>query len=144
MQSALRADFSSNKRNLITWARTLHGFIHRVMSKQLKQNIGLRVKAARQQKGLTQAQLAEAIDKAFETISNIERGKTAPNFSTLYDIANVLGLPMREFFELEDVDVSDARQRLLMQLNTMIAQMDDRQLNLLLKLGEVLHEEGES
>ena len=111
------------------------------MSKQLKQNIGLRVKAARQQKGLTQAQLAEAIDKAFETISNIERGKTAPNFSTLYDIANVLGLPMREFFELEDAEVSDARQRLLIQLNTMISQMDDRQLNLLLKLGQVLKDD---
>ncbi|MEJ8563253.1 helix-turn-helix transcriptional regulator [Yoonia sp. GPGPB17] len=107
----------------------------------MKQNIGLRVKAARQQKGLTQAQLAEAIDKAFETISNIERGKTAPNFSTLYDIANVLGLPMREFFDVDDAELSDARQRLLMQLNTMISQMDDRQLHLLLKLGQVLQEE---
>lgn len=111
------------------------------MSEQLKQNIGLRVKAARTQKGLTQAQLAEAIDKAFETISNIERGKTAPNFSTLADIANVLGLPMREFFELEDAALTDARQRLLMQLNTMISQMDDRQLQLLLKLGQVLQED---
>lgn len=112
------------------------------MNKQLKQNIGLRVKAARTQKGLTQAQLAEAIDKAFETISNIERGKTAPGFSTLADIADVLGLPMREFFEIEDVDVSDARQRLLMQVNTLVSQMDDRQLGLLVKLGNVLQEEG--
>ncbi|MBM1310359.1 helix-turn-helix transcriptional regulator [Sulfitobacter mediterraneus] len=111
------------------------------MSKQLKQNIGLRVKTARTQKGLTQAQLAEAIDKAFETISNIERGKTAPNFSTLADIANVLGLPMREFFDVDEADVSDARQRLLMQVNTLVSQMDDRQLNLLLKLGQVLQEE---
>ncbi|WP_159453126.1 helix-turn-helix transcriptional regulator [Pseudooctadecabacter jejudonensis] len=110
----------------------------------MKQNIGLRVKAARTQKGLTQPQLAEAIDKAFETISNIERGKTAPNFSTLYDIANVLGLPMREFFDVDDADISDARQRLLMQMNSMIAQMDDRQLNLLLRLGQVLQEEGKS
>ena len=114
------------------------------MSKQLKQNIGLRVKAARQQKGLTQAQLAEAIDKAFETISNIERGKTAPNFSTLHDIANVRGLPMREFFDVDEAELSDARQRLLIQLNTMISQMDDRQLNLLLKLGQVLQEDVES
>ena len=113
------------------------------MSKQLKQNIGLRVKAARQQKGLTQAQLAEAIDKAFETISNIERGKTAPNFSTLHDIANVLGLPMREFFDVDEAELSDARQRLLMQLNTMVSQMDDRQLNLLLKLGQVLRDDWE-
>jgi transcriptional regulator with XRE-family HTH domain len=114
------------------------------MSEQLKQNIGLRVKAARTQKGLTQAQLAEAIDKAFETISNIERGKTAPNFSTLADIAAVLGLPMREFFELEDADVSDARQRLLMQVNTLVSQLDDRQLGLLIKLGKVLQEDGQS
>ena len=114
------------------------------MSKQLKQNIGLRVKAARRQKGLTQAQLAEAIDKAFETISNIERGKTAPNFSTLHDIANVLGLPMREFFDVDEENLTDARQHLLMQLNTMISQMDDRQLNLLLKLGQVLQEDVES
>ena len=114
------------------------------MSEQLKQNIGLRVKTARQQQGMTQAQLAEAIDKAFETISNIERGKTAPNFSTLYDIASVLGLPMREFFELEEADLSDARQKLLIQLNTMVSQMDDRQLNLLLKLGQVLKEDSES
>ncbi len=111
------------------------------MSDQLKRNIGLRVKAARTQKGLTQPQLAEAIDKAFETISNIERGKTAPNFSTLVDIANVLGLPMRDFFDVEDVDVTDARQRLLMQVNSLISDMDDRQLNLLLKLGTVLQED---
>ncbi|WP_282053040.1 helix-turn-helix domain-containing protein [Phaeobacter inhibens] len=112
------------------------------MSDQLKRNIGLRVKAARTQKGLTQPQLAEAIDKAFETISNIERGKTAPNFSTLHDIANVLGLPMREFFDVDEENLTDARQRLLIQLNTMIAQMDDRQLNLLLKLGQVLLDDG--
>jgi len=64
--------------------------------------------------------------------------------TTLADIANVLGLPMREFFDVEDVDVSDARQRLLMQMNSMISDMDDRQLNLLLKLGQVLKEDGES
>ena len=110
------------------------------MSDQLKRNIGLRVKAARTQKGLTQAQLAEAIDKAFETISNIERGKTAPNFSTLADIADVLGLPMREFFDVDHEDVTDDRQRLLMQVNTLVSQLDDRQLNLLLKLGQVLRE----
>ena len=47
---------------------------------------------------------------------------------------------MREFFEFEEADVSDALQRLLMQVNSMISQMDDRQLNLLLKLGQVLQD----
>ena len=111
------------------------------MSDQLKRNIGLRVKAARTQQGLTQAQLAERIDKAFETISNIERGKTAPNFSTLADIAAVLGLPMREFFDVDHEDVTDERQRLLMSINTLVSQLDDRQLGLLVKLGNVLQED---
>ena len=47
---------------------------------------------------------------------------------------------MREFFDVDEADVSDARQRLLMQVNSMISDMDDRQLNLLLKLGKVLQE----
>jgi transcriptional regulator with XRE-family HTH domain len=112
------------------------------MSDQLKRNIGLRVKAARTQQGLTQAQLAEHIDKAFETISNIERGKTAPNFSTLADIAAVLKMPIRDFFDVDGDDLSDGRQRLLMQVNTLVAQMGDQQLGLLLKLGQVLKEDG--
>ena len=48
---------------------------------------------------------------------------------------------MREFFDVDEEDLTDARQRLLMQVNSMISQMDDRQLNLLLKLGQVLQED---
>jgi transcriptional regulator with XRE-family HTH domain len=61
--------------------------------------------------------LAEAIDKAFETISNLERGKTAPNFSTLTDIAAVFKVPMREFFEGMDEGLSSERQQLLTRFN---------------------------
>lgn len=111
------------------------------MVDQLKRNIGLRVKAARHQKGLTQAQLAEAIDKAFETISNIERGKTAPNFSTLADIAAVLELPLRDFFDVEEGEISNARQQLLIRLNSLVGQMDDQTLDLFIKLGAVLQAE---
>lgn len=108
------------------------------MSKQLKQNIGLRVKTLRHQKKLTQAQLAEAIDKTFEAISNLERGKTAPNFSTLVDIAKVLEVPMREFFEGMDDELTKDRQQLFTQLNMLASHMDDQTLELFLKLGEVI------
>jgi transcriptional regulator with XRE-family HTH domain len=111
------------------------------MSEQLKHDIGQRVKAARLQRGLTQAALGEAIDKAFETISNIERGKTAPNFSTLSDIADALGVPMREFFGGDGQVLSGRRQELIFEMNAMVGQMDDRTLQLLLKLGKVLGEE---
>jgi transcriptional regulator with XRE-family HTH domain len=108
------------------------------MSDLLKQNIGYRVKTLRHQHGLTQAQLAEAIDKAFETISNLERGKTAPNFSTLQDIADVFEVPMREFFEGMDEELSSERQLLFTRLNLLAGSMDDETLELFLKLGEVL------
>ena len=108
------------------------------MGDLLKQNIGYRVKTLRHQHGLTQAQLAEAIDKAFETISNLERGKTAPNFSTLADIAAVFEVPMREFFEGMDKELSGERQQLLTRLNLLAGSMDDQTLELFLKLGEVL------
>ncbi|WP_162652126.1 helix-turn-helix transcriptional regulator [Lentilitoribacter sp. Alg239-R112] len=111
------------------------------MSDQLKQNIGLRVKTIRNQRKLTQAQLAEAIDKTFEAISNLERGKTAPNFSTLADIARVLQVPMREFFEGIDAELSEDRQELFTKLNLLASQMDDETLELYLKLGDVLLEQ---
>jgi len=111
------------------------------MSDQLKQNIGLRVKTLRKKRGATQAQLAEAIDKTFEAISNLERGKTAPNFSTLNDIAKALEVPMREFFEGIDPDLDQDRQTLFTQLNLLASQMDDETLELFLKLGDVLVKE---
>lgn len=110
------------------------------MSEQLKRNIGQRVKAERLQRGLTQAELAETIDKAFETISNIERGKTAPNFSTLSDIAEAFEMPMKDFFDFGDPNLTEERQALLLRLNTLVGQMDDGKLDQLLKLGDVLND----
>jgi hypothetical protein len=60
---------------------------------------------------------------------------------TLANIGAVLGLPMREFFDVDEADVSDDRQRLLMSINTLVSQMDDRQLGLLVKLGQVLQDD---
>ena len=121
------------------------------MAQNLKQNIGSRVKLARKQKGMTQAELAVAIDKAFETVSNIERGKTAPNFLTLWDISKVVGVPMRDFFDMgEEVagvsSVSAVRQETLLKLHHVVDQLDDDGLALLVKLGTALadHDNGDN
>ncbi|PCI02595.1 MAG: hypothetical protein COB78_12740 [Hyphomicrobiales bacterium] len=112
------------------------------MEHNLKQKIGLRVKAARAQKGMTQPQLAEVINKAFETVSNIERGKTAPNFQTLLDISVALGVPMRNFFDgVENSEPENKRQELVIQSQVLAGQMDELTLALWQKLGEVLLEE---
>lgn len=110
------------------------------MSEQLKQNIGQRVKSARRLRGLTQAELADAIDKAFETISNIERGKTAPNFMTLSDIAEALDVPLKDFFDVGSGAEATERQDLVFQISALVGQLDDSQLRLLLRLASVLND----
>jgi transcriptional regulator with XRE-family HTH domain len=65
----------------------------------LKKHIGLKVKAARQEQGLTQEQLAAAIEKATETVSNIERGSALTGLDTLQRISRVVGKPMVFFLQ---------------------------------------------
>jgi transcriptional regulator with XRE-family HTH domain len=57
------------------------------VSNDLKSVVGVRVKAARKSAGLTQAQLAEAVNRTIEAVSNIERGKSLPPLNLLERIA---------------------------------------------------------
>ena len=65
----------------------------------LKQHIGLQVRLARKRHGLTQEQLAGRIDKAVETVSNIERGHAYTGLETLEKLGRAMGMPAGEFFE---------------------------------------------
>lgn len=49
----------------------------------IKTKLGLRIKAFRTEKNLTQEQLSEIIELKPSNMSNIENGKTSPGFSTL-------------------------------------------------------------
>jgi transcriptional regulator with XRE-family HTH domain len=99
------------------------------MAMDLKHRIGLRVKTARAQRGLTQEQLAELIGKTTETVSNIERGHTLPPLDTLESVAKHVGAALRDFFDdAEQLSESD-RQRLelearLLQLSRSLSPAD--------------------
>ncbi len=95
----------------------------------LKRRIGLRVKTARTQCGLTQEQLAELIGKTTETVSNIERGHTLPPLDTLESIATNVRAALRDFFDDAELLVESDRQRLelearLLQLSRMLSPRD--------------------
>ena len=64
------------------------------MKNDFKKLVGIRVREARKAKGLTQEELAAAIDKTVETVSNIERGVKLPGLSTLEDIRKVLDIKL--------------------------------------------------
>jgi len=53
----------------------------------------------RGQAGLTQQQLAEAIDRSLETVSSIERGVSSTRIETAARIAEVLGVGLQDMFD---------------------------------------------
>jgi len=71
------------------------------MGKQVEEQLGKRVAGFREVAGLTQAQLAERVHVATETISRLERGATIPSVSRLDDIARALGVGIHDLFEPE-------------------------------------------
>ncbi|BCI61431.1 anaerobic benzoate catabolism transcriptional regulator [Eubacteriaceae bacterium CHKCI005] len=65
-------------------------------------NIGKRVKYFREQAGMTQAQLAEKMDKTPHHITQIERGLSLPGLMMFYNLAQLFGVPTDSFFMDED------------------------------------------
>lgn len=58
----------------------------------------------RKLRGLTQAELAEATNLSRTHISNIEapNGKTSISLNKLFDIADVLEVPVKDLFDFRD------------------------------------------
>lgn len=97
----------------------------------LGRTVGLRVRAARQKRGLSQEELAERIDRSIHAISGIERGRTLPNFTTLERLSRVLGVPVRDFFDHQpEPDDNPRRERLLSELFMAARELSDADLEL--------------
>ena len=58
--------------------------------------LGLRIRAHRLERRLTQEQLAEKLDRSVEAVSNLERGLSLPNPATLHRLAAVLDVPAED------------------------------------------------
>lgn len=58
----------------------------------MRELVGRNVARIRQQKGLTQEQLAEASGFSQQYISSLERGRRNPTVITLYELAQALGV----------------------------------------------------
>lgn len=60
--------------------------------------IGLRVKALRKQRGMTQSEVAEACGLNKQYISDVEHGKRNPSILTLVRIANAMTCTLSDIF----------------------------------------------
>lgn len=66
--------------------------------------LGLTIAYYRKLRGHTQAELAEATNLSRTHISNIEapNGKTSISLNKLFDIADVLEVPVKDLFDFRD------------------------------------------
>ncbi len=73
--------------------------------------LGLKIKQARQQAGLSQERLAEMVGVTFQQIQKYENGQTTLNILKLQQIAKALNHSAKEFFQ----DAPDDQIRLTAQ-----------------------------
>lgn len=68
------------------------------MNEEQGPNLGTRLRALRQQRGLSLRALAKLSELSPNTISLIERGVTSPTVSSLHQLASALGIPIDSLF----------------------------------------------
>ncbi len=78
--------------------------------KRLALKMGRAIAVRRQQRQLTQAELAEAIGVEQETISRFERGATLPPLGRLSDIADALSCPLDDLLRTGSPRLEDRAQ----------------------------------
>jgi len=61
-------------------------------------NVGIRLRELREEQNLSIRALARLSGLSANALSMIERGKTSPSVSTLYKVADALGIPITNFF----------------------------------------------
>jgi transcriptional regulator with XRE-family HTH domain len=92
-------------------------------------HVGARIRERRTMLGLSQQQLAKMIGVTYQQAHKYERGLNRISAGRLYDIAQVLGVPISWFFEglkSESVDPSmPQRQRMCLELARNFALIDN-------------------
>lgn len=105
----------------------------------MKKHVGVRIRAARKDAGLTQDQLAGMIDKSVETISNLERGHTAPSLETLGLVAKALEQPAEWFLSgFSDRRNSGATNALRTEIEVLISGMDENELRQIVDIARII------
>lgn len=107
--------------------------------------LGLRLKAIREQRGITQQELAELIDRSVESVSNIERGAAEPSLETLARLSKSLNVTIADLAEpYESSRKTDAnRTRAEASILEITKQLDGRNIKIALdQMSALLRSQG--
>ncbi|CAA6603753.1 Transcriptional regulator [Rhodospirillaceae bacterium LM-1] len=108
------------------------------MDKKLR--FGTQLRAIRKQRGLTQEELAEMIDRSVDAVSNMERGISLPSYETLGRLADRLGIPAKDLTATLEGDetIDPERIDLEARLNDIARSLDKQGLRIALEQIAVL------
>jgi len=95
-----------------------------------KTRFGLRLKAIRREKKLTQEELAARIGRSVDALSNIERGKSLPSFSTIEQLCQALDVPLKTLFDVHETPVLRHRAQLMEDLLSIARRLPETDLEL--------------
>ena len=88
-----------------------------------QEELGLRIRRARERIGMSQEVLAEQIERDQKAVSEYENGKRKLPATELPTLARVLGVPVSYFFE-GDFLIDDLAQLLLQEFHTLPTEAD--------------------
>lgn len=74
--------------------------------------IGENIKKYRQQKGLSQEELAMKLNVVRQTVSKYEKGLSVPNANILIKLSEILEVSVNTLLSIDEVNVTDLQQRL--------------------------------
>ncbi|MGC2415700.1 MAG: helix-turn-helix transcriptional regulator [Stellaceae bacterium] len=111
-------------------------------TQDIDRHVGARVRERRIMMGLTQQQLADLIGVTYQQAHKYERGINRVSAGRLYEIAQVLSVPVGYFFDGIDAQVARAvspRERMCLELARNFAQIrNERHQEALSQLARVL------
>lgn len=88
------------------------------MKNKLQENLGLKIKNLRKVAGMSQETLAEKLNIATNTLSNIERGNAFMTSSTLEKISNIFHIEYSELFDFgTEKDCEKMYKNIITRLN---------------------------
>jgi len=99
--------------------------------------LGRKIKQIREEKGFSQAVLAEKSMIAQSTLSYIEAGKKSPTFETLLAIGDGLGVSVLDILKFNDIDEPD--KTLQSSDKTLRDSLSEEELVKLVELSELIY-----
>lgn len=96
-------------------------FKYMVNSDKIKKIFGDNIKKLRKAKGLTQEQLAEALNLQLQSISYIENGRTFVSSEVLTNLSNFFNVEVSFFFKSAYIEHTDKELNLKKEINRLLS-----------------------